>query len=183
MITTSRLMPFLFLAAFAQPVAGFGQWLHYPTAGVPRKADGTPNLTARAPRLADGKPDFSGIGTQPDSFLATLREQVHPWRNRNRGVPARSGSRDRYDWWSTVSAMGCRSGEGSQSRPRCRRSSCEMPARQSATTMGHAPSGQGGTSPKLLVLLYEVNAMYRQIFVYGRPSLDNHQISQLLVAD
>jgi hypothetical protein len=54
-------MPFLFLAAFAQPVAGFGQWLHYPTAGVPRKADGTPNLTARVPRLADGKPDFSGI--------------------------------------------------------------------------------------------------------------------------
>jgi hypothetical protein len=38
-------------------------------------------------------------------------------------------------------------------------------------------------SPKLLVLLYEVNAMYRQIFVYGRPSLDNQQISQLLVAD
>jgi hypothetical protein len=28
-------------------------------------------------------------------------------------------------------------------------------------------------SPKLLVLLYEVNAMYRQIFVDGRPSLDN----------
>jgi hypothetical protein len=43
-----------------QPTA-MGQWVHYPTAGVPRKADGSPNLTAPAPRLADGKPDFSGI--------------------------------------------------------------------------------------------------------------------------
>ena len=43
------------------PAIGFGQWVHYPTAGVPEKADGTPNLTAPAPRLAGGKPDFSGI--------------------------------------------------------------------------------------------------------------------------
>src|SRR5512138_3156191 len=43
------------------PVPGYGQWLKYPTEGVPRKADGTPNLAAPAPRLPDGKPDFSGI--------------------------------------------------------------------------------------------------------------------------
>src|SRR5262245_34013060 len=45
----------------ALPVGGFAQWLKYPTEGVPRKADGTPNLNAPAPRLPDGKPDFSGI--------------------------------------------------------------------------------------------------------------------------
>jgi hypothetical protein len=37
------------------------QWLKYPTAGVPRKADGKANMSAPAPRMADGKPDFSGI--------------------------------------------------------------------------------------------------------------------------
>src|SRR5256886_15672388 len=37
------------------------QWLRYPTDGIPRKADGTPNLTAAAPRLPDGKPDLSGL--------------------------------------------------------------------------------------------------------------------------
>jgi hypothetical protein len=36
------------------------QWLGYPTAGVPRTADGKPNLSAPTPRTADGKPDFSG---------------------------------------------------------------------------------------------------------------------------
>jgi hypothetical protein len=37
------------------------QWLEYPSAGIPRLADGKPNLSAPAPRAADGKPDLSGI--------------------------------------------------------------------------------------------------------------------------
>lgn len=37
------------------------QWLKFPTPGVPRTADGKPNLAAPAPRTPDGKPDFSGV--------------------------------------------------------------------------------------------------------------------------
>lgn len=37
------------------------QWLHYPTAGVPRTSDGKPNLTAPAPKAKDGHPDLSGL--------------------------------------------------------------------------------------------------------------------------
>lgn len=37
-----------------------GQWLNHPTPGIPRK-DGRPDLTAPAPHTADGKPDLSGI--------------------------------------------------------------------------------------------------------------------------
>src|SRR5262245_59626195 len=37
------------------------QWLNYPTPGVPRLPDGSPNLGAPTPRTADGKPDFSGM--------------------------------------------------------------------------------------------------------------------------
>src|SRR6266852_1809894 len=40
---------------------GSAQWLKYPTAGIPRAADGKPNLSAPAPKAPDGKPDLSGI--------------------------------------------------------------------------------------------------------------------------
>src|ERR1700722_12964095 len=42
-----------------------GQWLSYPTAGVPRTPDGRPDLAAACPRTADGKPDLSGLWTAP----------------------------------------------------------------------------------------------------------------------
>jgi hypothetical protein len=41
--------------------AASAQWLNYPTAGVPKNADGSPNLNAPAPRTSDGKPDLSGL--------------------------------------------------------------------------------------------------------------------------
>jgi len=49
--------------AFATCLSGvaFAQWLNYPTAGVPRTADGKPDMSAPAPRTADGKPDLSGM--------------------------------------------------------------------------------------------------------------------------
>jgi len=37
------------------------QWLNVPTPGIPRTADGKPNLTAPLPRMPDGKPDLSGL--------------------------------------------------------------------------------------------------------------------------
>jgi hypothetical protein len=37
------------------------QWLGYPAKNIPRTADGKPDLAAPAPRTADGKPDLSGI--------------------------------------------------------------------------------------------------------------------------
>ena len=42
------------LTAFGATTAA--QWLNYPAPGVPRLADGKPNLSAGAPRGPDGKP-------------------------------------------------------------------------------------------------------------------------------
>src|SRR5262245_45484195 len=46
-------------STFVVPLSA--QWVHYPTPGIPRTADGKPNLSAPAPKTADGKPDLSGI--------------------------------------------------------------------------------------------------------------------------
>src|ERR1051325_12148104 len=54
------------LAGTASP--GVSQWLRYPTEGIPRKADGKPDLAAPTPRLPDGKPDLSGIWHARQSF-------------------------------------------------------------------------------------------------------------------
>jgi len=37
------------------------QWFDYPTPGVPRTADGRPNLKAPTPKTPNGKPDLSGL--------------------------------------------------------------------------------------------------------------------------
>ena len=69
-------------ASFIALTATVGaQWLNHPTPGLPRGADGKPNLRAPAPRTADGKPDFSGVWTGPASVpkqigRASCRERV-----------------------------------------------------------------------------------------------------------
>ncbi len=48
--------------ALAMLTATLGaQWLDYPTKGLPRTADGKPNLTEPTPRTAQGRPDLSGV--------------------------------------------------------------------------------------------------------------------------
>ena len=49
------------ILAVALSVPGVAQWLHLPTPGIPRTAEGKPNLTAPVPRMPDGKPDLSGL--------------------------------------------------------------------------------------------------------------------------
>src|SRR5205807_340905 len=61
------------------------QWLHQPTAGIPRTPDGKPNLAASAPRTSDGKPDLSGLWNRISpkyyrNIAADLKpEDVQPW--------------------------------------------------------------------------------------------------------
>jgi hypothetical protein len=42
-------------------ISGHAQWVGHMTPGLPRAADGNPNLRAPTPRTADGKPALSGV--------------------------------------------------------------------------------------------------------------------------
>jgi hypothetical protein len=63
-----------------------GQWLSYPTPGLPRTTDGKPNLSAPAPKTSDGKPDFSGVWQMNPglgygmNMASDLRlDEIQPW--------------------------------------------------------------------------------------------------------
>ena len=72
----------VFLAALAL-VAGStpaaAQWLDRPWPGIPRSADGRPNLSAPAPRGPDGKPDLTGIWEAGDIVGRPKPEDLQPW--------------------------------------------------------------------------------------------------------
>jgi len=61
------------------------QWLNQPSPGIPRTADGKPNLSTPAPRAADGKPDLSGLwGMNPGAYAFNIAadlkpEEIQPW--------------------------------------------------------------------------------------------------------
>jgi len=61
------------------------QWLKQQTTGLPRTADGKPDVSAPAPRTADGKPDLSGLWTKISpkysrNIAADLKpEEIQPW--------------------------------------------------------------------------------------------------------
>jgi len=59
-------------------VIGRAQWRDFPTPGVPRLADGKPNLTAPAPKTADGKPDLSGIWTTKVGYTGNIARDLKP---------------------------------------------------------------------------------------------------------
>jgi hypothetical protein len=73
----------LLLLVWSQPASA--QWFNYPTPGIPRTADGSPDLTAPTPRTADGTPDLSGLWATSDSkWLVNLDADgveipMRPW--------------------------------------------------------------------------------------------------------
>ena len=174
MFTARRQLLLLVVVVFALSVASSGQWLHYPTAGVPKKPDGSPNLTAPAPRMADGKPDFSGIWhtarlipCTPDSskFIDCGTEIGGSPLALDLGTDMPGGLP--YQPWAATLVKQRKADHGiDDPHVRCLPDNPPRP-----WVMPHLVKAVH--SPKLLILLYEVNAMYRQVFVDGRPSLVN----------
>ncbi len=159
------------LALTLVPGVARGQWLKYPTAGVPRTADGKPNLSAPTPRLPDGKPDFSGIwltatkfpctpGAPAEFFDCSLELPISPLAvNIGANVP---GGLPYQPWAAALVKQ--RVADSSKDDPHVRCLPDNPPRPYGLPHLTKAIQ-----TPRLLVLLNEVNAMYRQIFIDGRP--------------
>jgi hypothetical protein len=166
------------------------QWLNYPTPGVPRTADGKPNLSAPAPRIADGKPDLSGVWMH-EASLSSVAEAKRllgaatgdPKRSSDAidnavalGVPGMEfGSVDKYGADILIDFKA----EDSPLRPEAaeimgQRAAKNNPADPCGDFIGLPRAGLLSEPIKIIqsarvtAVLYEVNNLHRQIFTDGR---------------
>jgi len=155
----------------AAPAVVVGQWFKYPTEGLPRNADGRLNRNAPTPRLPDGHPDLSGIwhaanpnrcGGGDNQFIQCGAEIGGSALGGNLGRDLPGGSLPYRP--EVAKLVAARHADDSRDDPHVR---CMPDNPPRSWTLPHLTKALH--SPKLLALLYAVNAMYRQIFIDGRP--------------
>jgi len=132
----------LLLAGAPFPAAA--QWLDHPTPGIPRTADGTPDLKAPAPRTADGKADFSGL-----------------WQIDGLGTAMNITTTEMLPWAQALHKQRLSTYANDDPAVRC------LPEGPRTSLAGLDPLRIVQT-PHLIAVLYETGP-YRQIFIDGRP--------------
>ena len=178
-LTSSALVAVVAAGFFlcASPPLG-AQWFKYPTANLPRISDGKPDLTAPPPRTPDGKPDFSGMWLTADGRPCDARNEVFqvcgselPMSRYGLTIGAGMSGGLPYLPWAAEQAK-TQTEQHSRDDPHAR---C-MP--DTFVRLYGLPHMQKFVQvPGLLVMLYELNANYRQVFTDGRPLPDDPQPS------
>lgn len=140
------------------------QWLIQPTQDLPRLADGRPDLAAAAPRAADGRVDLSGIWQTAPTGEPRPELQGVDGRLRSFAyidVLYRQEERPYQPWAEAVYRQRKARNLVDDPVARC------LPGGVPAATAYPLPLKIVQT-PGLLLILYERNAMFRQIFLDGR---------------
>jgi hypothetical protein len=129
-------------------------WIKHPTAGIPRTADGKPDLAAPAPRAADGKPDLSGLWRPGAGLIGDISRGMKEADAKAGGVPFQPWSEQLY---------------------KSRRASESKDDPTASCIVGGVPRSDLVpypfkilTVPGMTVILYEAVHSYRQIFTDGR---------------
>ena len=126
------------------------QWVNVPAGTIPRTADGKPDLAAPAPRLADGTPDLSGIWQPNAKYVSNLAADLKAG-----DVPLQPWAQALYD-----------------ERKRGLHAAEDPPANclpQGVPRINAAPlPWKIVQMPRLVLIVYEVFNLWRQIFLDGR---------------
>ena len=176
-----RVVPIRFLSiataivVCAGATAVLAQWPRYTVPGIPRTADGNPDLTAPAPRGVDGKPDLSGIWEnfrKPGDAVRSVNAQFFDDRppsliNEFRDIgSAVAGGLPLQPWAAALRQQ--RTAENSKDNPDAH---CLPLGLMQLHT--HPDPRRIVQTPSLIVVLYEANYGLRQIHLDGRPAPAN----------
>jgi hypothetical protein len=138
------------MAATAATVSVSAQWLDYPTAGIPRKADGTPDLSAPVPRTKDGKPELAGLWRPAPGLVGDMARNLKPGE-----VPYQPWAEELFKY---------RRSTNSKDDPTA---SCIVGGVPRSDFVGYPFKIL--QVPGMVAILYEAVHSYRQIFSDGRP--------------
>ncbi|HUI77565.1 MAG TPA: hypothetical protein VLY24_06600 [Bryobacteraceae bacterium] len=174
----------LILAALAAtPVFVHAQWLNHRTPGIPRTADGKPNLSAKAPRGADGRPDLSGLW-QTESAPPEILERYIPGATNGAGeeAPSQYFLNIFSDFKPEDAPL--RPAEAALFEQRAQAFSKESPIQhclpEGLPLVETAPAPYKIVQTRgLTMLLYERDTTFRQVFTDGRKLPDDPQPSWL----
>jgi hypothetical protein len=125
------------------------QWIKYPTPGIPRTADGKPNLSAPAPKTPDGKPDLSGLWLVQGLYIGDIARDLKdgppmtPWAAELYKHRRDTLSKEDPTGWCVVGGV----------------------PRSTAVPYPFKILNTNG----MVVILYEAVHSFRQIFIDGRP--------------
>lgn len=180
MLNLSKALAAAAMLLASRPAELFAQWPAYPTPGVPKTADGKPNLAGPTPRTADGKPDLSAIwqysrppgapapepppqatspGGQPVRDVVPLSVRLSQFWNL--GAAFKDGL-PFQPWAAELHRQ--RVAENSKDNPDAH---CLPLGPMQLHT--HSQPRKMIQTPGVIVIIYEANANLRQIFTDGRP--------------
>ncbi|MEP6961357.1 MAG: hypothetical protein ABI995_04725 [Acidobacteriota bacterium] len=139
------------------------QFIGYPTPGVPRNKDGSPNLAAPAPRTPDRKPDLSGLwdnNPTPCTIAVDCPDKAAIPEFVNLGLSIPGGLP--YQPWAAALLQQRLTRPNDDPITRC------QPA-DVFRLLTFPPPRKIIQLPGLLIVLTERDVTYRQIFLDGRP--------------
>lgn len=147
------------------------QWLNYRASGTPTTPDGKVNLSAPAPRAPDGKPDLTGVWHVDNSGLPARPASAAPVLPGSPGGPSYSGNIFRDMKPQDVPEKP----EAAKLREERMKSGNRPNPSVFCLPMGFPVNNLVAEvvkfiqAPKEIVVIYEVDNSYRQIYLDGRP--------------
>lgn len=129
--------------------APYAQWLNYPAPGIPRLADGKPDLMAPVPRTTDGRPDVSGLWLPQQPYV------------KNRGTGSEPGVVPFRPWAEALHKLRYDTFERDDPSARC------VPGGVPRINLIPYPF-RIISAPGRVVILYEISQIWREIFTDGR---------------